>query len=58
MRLYLLIVSILFSVMALVHVFVVVEQWHGLAHDPWPAIILALSTGLSIWTWRLRSRVE
>ena len=53
MKAYLLTTGTLFSVSTVVHVVVVAERWRVFASDPWPAVVLAVSAGLSPWAWRL-----
>ena len=50
MKAYLYTTGVLFAVIAVAHVWEVVDRSRVFASD---AIIVALSTGLAVWAWRL-----
>jgi len=53
MKNYLITTGILFAALAALHVYVVVQRGPALATDPWPAIVLIIAGGMSIWAGRL-----
>lgn len=56
MKTYLLVTAIAFALLALMHVWRVVEESTALARDPWFVLITVLSAGLSVWAFRLWRR--
>ncbi len=56
MRAYLLTTGIVFGVLALVHVWRVIEERNSLAKDPWFLIITIVAAAFSFWAFRLYSR--
>jgi hypothetical protein len=53
MQAYVKTTGVLFAVLALVHVWRIVEEGHHLATDPWFILVTAIAAGLSIWAWRV-----
>jgi len=53
MKAYLITTGLLFAALAALHVYVVVERGPALATDPWPAIVLVIAGGMSVWAGRL-----
>jgi hypothetical protein len=56
MKTYLLVTAIAFALLALMHVWRVIEESTALARDPWFVLITVLSAGLSVWAFRLWRR--
>ena len=56
MRTYLLITGIVFGLLALVHVWRVIEERNSLAKDPWFLIITIVAAAFSFWAFRLYSK--
>jgi hypothetical protein len=53
MRAYVMTTGVIFGLLALVHLWRVVEEWPHLATDPWFLIITVLAAALSVWAWRV-----
>ena len=53
MRTYLITTGVLFALLALVHLWRVIEESASLARDPWFLIITAAAAALSVWAFRL-----
>jgi uncharacterized membrane protein len=53
MRAYLLTTGILFGLLALVHVWRVIQERNSLAKDPWFLIITIVAAAFSFWAFRL-----
>jgi hypothetical protein len=45
--------GIIFGLLALAHLWRVVEEGAHLATDPWYALITLVAAGLALWAWRL-----
>jgi len=56
MRAYLLTTGIVFGLLALVHVWRVIQERSSLAKDPWFLIITIIAAIFSFWAFRLYSR--
>jgi hypothetical protein len=56
MRNYLLVTAVAFALLALVHVWRVIEESTTLARDPWFVIVTIISAAFSVWAFRLWSR--
>ena len=53
MKAYLVTTCVLFGLLAVVHVWRVIEEWPHLATDPWFALITVAAAALCFWAWRL-----
>ena len=58
MRAYILTTGILFGLLALVHLWRIVEETPSLATDPWFMLITLAAAGLGLWAWRLLRRAS
>jgi hypothetical protein len=56
MRAYVLTTGILFGLLALVHLWRIVEEAPTLGTDPWFILITLAAAGLGLWAWRLLRR--
>ena len=56
MRVYVMTTGTLFGLVALAHLWRVIEERHSLATDPWFLLITLIAAGLSVWAWRLLRR--
>jgi len=56
MRTYLLVTGIVFALLALAHVWRVIEERSSLAKDPWFLIITIVAAAFSFWAFRLYSK--
>jgi len=56
MRAYLLTTGIVFGLLALVHIWRVIQERASLAKDPWFLIITIIAAAFSFWAFRLYSR--
>ena len=56
MRVYVMITGTLFGLVALVHVWRMIEESRSLATDPWFLLITLVAAGLSVWAWWLLRR--
>jgi hypothetical protein len=53
MRAYVVTTGVLFALLALVHLWRMLEERASLATDPWFLIITLIAAGLSLWAWRV-----
>ena len=53
MRAYVTTTGIIFGLLALAHVWRVVEEGTHLATDPWYVLITLAAASLCLWAWRL-----
>ncbi len=56
MRAYLLVTAIAFALLALAHVWRIIEESTSLARDPWFVLTTVVSAAFSIWAFRLWRR--
>ena len=56
MRVYVMTTGTLFGLVALAHLWRVIEERHSLATDPWFLLITLIAAGLGVWAWRLLRR--
>ena len=57
MRLYVLTTGVIFALLALAHVFRVIQEAHHLASDPWFLIITVIAALLSVWAFTVARRM-
>lgn len=57
MRLYVLTTGVIFALLAVAHVFRVIQESHHLASDPWFLIITLVAAGLSVWAFSVARRI-
>ena len=53
MKAYVMTTGIVFGLIAMAHVWRVVEEGPRLATNPWYALITLAAAGLCVWAWRL-----
>lgn len=53
MRTYLLVTAIAFALLALAHVWRVIDESTSLLRDPWFVLTTVISAALSVWAFRL-----
>jgi len=53
MRAYVMTTGVLFGLIAVAHVWRVVEEGAGLAADPFFILLTVAAAALSLWAWRL-----
>jgi hypothetical protein len=53
MRAYVTTTGVIFGLLALAHIWRVVEEGAHLATDPWYILITLVAAGLCLWAWRL-----
>lgn len=56
MRNYLLVTAITFALLALVHLWRMIQESSALARDPWFVIVTLISAAFSVWAFRLWRR--
>jgi hypothetical protein len=56
MRTYVVTTGVVFGLIAVVHLWRVVEEGSQLAKEPFFIVVTALAASLAIWAWRLASR--
>ena len=57
MRLYVLTTGVIFALLAVAHVFRVIQESHHLASDPWFLIITVAAAALSVWAFAVARRM-
>jgi hypothetical protein len=57
MRLYVLTTGVIFALLAVAHVFRVIQESHHLASDPWFLIITLVAAALSVWAFTVARRI-
>ncbi|MBV8830851.1 MAG: hypothetical protein JO108_16635 [Acidobacteriaceae bacterium] len=57
MRAYLITTGALFGILALLHVWRIVEENRALGMEPWFVLITVICGALSLWAFRLLSRL-
>lgn len=56
MKAYLVTTGVLFGLLAVAHLWRIVEESPHLATDPWYILITVAAAALSVWAWRLLRR--
>jgi hypothetical protein len=57
MRAYLITTGALFGILAMLHVWRIVEENRALGMEPWFVLITVICAALSLWAFRLLSRL-
>jgi hypothetical protein len=58
MKAYLITTGILFTLLALLHLWRAILEWPHLMQDPWFLFITLVAATFSVWAWRLLRRLS
>jgi hypothetical protein len=53
MKTYVMTTGAVFGLLALVHLWRIVEEWPHLATDPWFILVTVVAGALCLWSWRV-----
>ena len=53
MKTYVITTGVIFGLLALIHIWRIIEEGSRLATDPWFILVTAIAAALSLWAWRV-----